>query len=164
LQAALRGVGLPCDGSSWCAADLSLGAWTVHQAARRILDQLGAPVDAESQGNVATIKALELAERTMRALERSSARVVLVLAPRFGQVWRPYDLAYLRFLAFGLAGAEAKLVLVSCGDAALADPNGLVVDWWNAPQPPRPAEQIDELLALIPDTPTASSTCRTTAC
>jgi tetratricopeptide (TPR) repeat protein len=119
-------------------------------------DLIGRLVDAESRGNAATIRALELAERTVESLKRWPERVVLVFAPRFGHVWRPDNLAYLRFLAFGAEAVQAKLVLVAGPEAALPDPNVLSVEWLNTPSPSSQVEKIDTLLGLIPDTPTGT--------
>jgi tetratricopeptide (TPR) repeat protein len=178
LRTALENLGLPSHSTGMCVADLSLGSWVAHQAARRILEQLGEIdvvdprersviskgdefasadllgrfVDAESRGNSATIEALGLAERTIDALSRASGRVVLILAPRFGHVWRADELAYLRFLSFGAAVAESQLLLVACGDAA--PPPGMDVEWKNAPGANVASKVTDALLGLIPDMPT----------
>ncbi|MBV8334675.1 MAG: hypothetical protein JO358_04340, partial [Alphaproteobacteria bacterium] len=82
-------------------------------------------------------------------------RVLLVLAPRFGHVWRPGDAAYVRFLAHGIGSADARLVLVAADATAPVLPPGLEVDWWNSPSAEPPASAPPESLAgLIPDTPT----------
>lgn len=177
---------MAADSTHWYVADLSLGAWVGHQAARRILEQLANPidiesdapgfgrhfrrsgsytiedagligklVDAESKGDTGVIAALALAERTIEALRRVPGHVLLVLAPRFGHVWRPDDAAYVRFLAHGIGGVDARLVLVAADAAAPVLPPGLEVDWWNSPPTEPPASAPPESLAgLIPDTPT----------
>ena len=149
-------------------ADLTLGSWRVHHAARELFLQLQripplAPrtaspaygelarrADAETRGDRAALEALQLAKGMLSALDDSPAHLVCVLLPRTDAVVERQDVLFIRFLAQGLAPTSHTLVLVA-GDDARPPANDWSVSWTmrEASGAAQPAD-CDDLLTLVP--------------
>jgi tetratricopeptide (TPR) repeat protein len=132
-------------------ADLSLGAWTGHQAGRELLAQLtgrklcprgtmpapgdaadfpsyaelvGQGIDAEALGRGEVLRAHAMAQRVAKLL---GTRTVVILAPREGFRWEEENEFFVRFLGEALRGKPHRLVMVQTkGGAEKAPVAGLL--------------------------------------
>ncbi|MFE3171594.1 hypothetical protein ACFXPA_11845 [Amycolatopsis sp. NPDC059090] len=128
-------------------ADLTLGSWQPHGAARQIAAQLAVPfvlpelaaygedpfaapgaaghggrisggIDVEAAGDAGVLAAAGFAETALAVLGDRAAETTLVLLP--GDSAEPEDLAYLDFLAEGLRAAGGRVVSGSVWDEPAA--------------------------------------------
>lgn len=118
-------------------ADLGLGGWRGHHAARELFDAAGLAfpeparppfaasgfsyaglisrgIDAEARGNGVALRALELAAALIEWLHGHALVSVLVIAPRFGIALGADNRWFLQFLERGLGEGPHRFALV-CG-------------------------------------------------
>lgn len=118
-------------------ADLGLGGWRGHHAARELFDAAGLAfpeparppraasgfsyaglisrgIDAEARGNGVALRALELAVALVECLHAHAPVSVLVIAPRFGIALGADNRWFLQFLEQGLGEGPHRFALV-CG-------------------------------------------------
>lgn len=134
--------------------DLSLGAWTGHQAGGELLAQLmgrplyvqepataageatefpsyaelvGQGIDLEALGRGEVVRAHGMARRAAKLLGRDKGRVVVVLAPREGFRWEEENEYFVRYLGEALRGGPHRLLIVrTTGGADKAPVAGLL--------------------------------------
>lgn len=135
-------------------ADLSLGAWTGHQAGGELLAQLigrrlypreiatpageavefpsyadlvGQGIDVEAQGRGEVLRAHALAYRVTKLLGKDTPRRVVILAPREGFRWEEENEYFVRYLGEALRGGPHRLLIVrTTGGAEKAPVAGLL--------------------------------------
>ncbi len=162
---------------SWAVADLSLGAWRGHQAAREVAVQLGVPppkhdaappvsdfesdsmlsyadvvgqwIDEEGTGDRAVLEALDWARSIYRAAAVGPVRSFLVLAPRGDEPWQRENVLFIGLLARLLREIGGRVLLVSTGAPDPTIPAGWRVRWQGRPAPSASAPT-ESLLALVP--------------
>jgi tetratricopeptide (TPR) repeat protein len=155
-------------------ADLSLGAWKIHQVASEFCmqmgitasfknvqnlpslqtfpcyaDIIGAGVDAEATGDRAITTALSLATQIAIELQELPPQLFLVISPRFDLAWELENIRFLEFLHSALAQSDSQLIVI-CTDAITFNlPINWSVHWLNQPET-SPVSTSSGLLRLIP--------------
>jgi hypothetical protein len=123
-------------------ADLALGAWRSHHAARELFDQsslawpelasfndggdrgrvwdglsyanvIGQGIDSEARGNETVRRALDLATALADYLSTRAPTVVIIVAPHYGIDFSADNKWFLYFLAQGLRNGPHRLVLAA---------------------------------------------------
>ena len=160
----------------WAVADLSLGAWRGHQAARDIAAQLGAPppdsptssgisgdsisalsyadvvgqwIDQESRGDRAVLESLEWIRRIHAAAAAGPVRNLLVLAPHGDEPWQRENVLFISLLARAVRHIGGRILLANRGGADPDLPAGWRVHWHGTHEPQDSGAR-RSLLALVP--------------
>ena len=96
-------------------------------------DSAGGWIDTEAGGDSVTIRALDFATRVAAAATETPARVLVIVAPRFGMPWEEENVRFLRFLAEGVRGSGARLLLADTGTTPAVLPEDWNVEWSSGP-------------------------------